>query len=75
MSFFPLRVSDSQGMDLPARPRRASETNTLDPAHKRRQILVLAALIGLLLFLVYYQVHWTDVGFPANVPATSSESP
>lgn len=75
VSFFPLRVSDSQGMDLPARPRRASETNTLDPAHKRRQILVLAALIGLLLFLVYYQVHWTDVGFPANVPVTSSESP
>lgn len=64
MGFFPLRVSDSAGMDLPARRRGGTESRQLAVRHNQRQIWVLGALIGLLLFLVYYQSRT-----PEQVPA------
>jgi len=75
VSFFPLRVSDSQGMDLPSRRRQAGESRQLAERHNQRQIWVLVALIGLLLFLVYYQVDSPDFIVSESVPVLSPEDP
>ncbi len=75
VSFFPLRVSDSEGMDLPSRRPPNTETRKLAARHNQRQIWVLVALIGLLLFLLYYQTHETDSSFPTAVRATEIEAP
>jgi len=75
VSFFPLRVSDSQGMDLPSRPHQGAESRQLSTRHNQRQIWVLVALIFLLLFLVYYQAHSPEGTFPENVPVLESDEP
>jgi serine/threonine protein kinase len=59
--FLPLRVSDSKGMELPIM-RPPTGPVGLPGADARRQIWVLIALVGLLLFLVYYQSHSGALG-------------
>ena len=62
-------------MDLPSRRPQNTETRKLAARHNQRQIWVLVALIGLLLFVVYYQTHETDSSFPAAIGATEDEAP
>ena len=62
-------------MDLPSRRPQNTETRKLAARHNQRQTWVLVALIGLLLFLLYYQTHETDSSFPTAVRATEIEAP
>jgi serine/threonine protein kinase len=75
VGFFPLRVSDSEGMDLPSRRRGGTESRQLAVRHNQRQLWVLVALIGLLLFLVYYQSHTPELVSREEVPALAPEQP
>jgi serine/threonine protein kinase len=72
--FFPLRVTDSQALDRPyRRPGISSEAETAK--HNRRQILVLAALVGLLFSLVYYQSHSPGLGVEETPPVIMPAEP
>jgi hypothetical protein len=72
--FFPLRVSDTQGLERPLqRPGVSTEAETAK--HNRRQILVLAALVGLLFSLVYYQSHSPGLGVEETPPVIMPAEP
>jgi serine/threonine protein kinase len=75
VSFFPLRVSDSEGMDLPSRKHGETDLRQLALKHNQRQLWVLITLIGLLLFLGYYQAHSPEMASPKDGPALVPEEP
>ncbi len=75
VSFFPLRVSDSEGMDLPSHIRGGADSRQLAVNHNQRQLWVLIALIGLLLFLLYYQGRTPEQPPSQIVPELGQEKP